>query len=184
MLMMCILVSCFFIPLSTYAATTHTVTVGPGDIFTPQNVTASPGDTITWNWAGGDHDVVQTDSAGSCSKSTDSSAFQSTVSPSSYSVTVNKTSGFYYYMCSVGNHCANGMWGVILISGSGSTPSGSAAPASPTGGSSSGDGSPTGGSSSSSSPKVSSGTKNVNNFMVIYGTILACILAFLSGMLY
>ncbi|KAF0539360.1 Cupredoxin [Gigaspora margarita] len=175
-MMLCILVSCFFIPLSTYAANVS-ITVGPGLSFSPQNATANQGDTIVWTWAGGNHDVTQTDGpAGICTKSANASAFQSLVSPTTYSVTVNQTSGSIYYMCTVDSHCQSGMWGVILIGGS--TASGSAAAASPTS-------TPSGGNSPSpSSGPKSSGTKNVNsNFMMIFGTVLIYILAFSSGML-
>ncbi|CAG8743835.1 15683_t:CDS:2, partial [Cetraspora pellucida] len=152
---------CFFIPLSTYAAD-YNVTVGPGTTFVPQNLTVMPGDRVIWNWAGGQHDVVQTDGpASSCTKSADANAFQSLVSPptNNYMITINKTSGAYFYMCSVLTHCsAGGMWGVITIGGSG-TPSASPN-GSPTGGSGSASGSP------SSSPTRSSSTKNVtSNFM-------------------
>ncbi|RIB04657.1 Cupredoxin [Gigaspora rosea] len=178
-MMLCILVSCFFIPLSTYAADVA-ITVGPGLIFTPQNVSANQGDRIVWTFAGGNHDVAQTDGpAGACTKSANSSAFQSLVSPTTpYSVTVNQSSGNLYYMCTVDSHCQSGMWGVILVGG-GSTPSGTAA--SPSGSTSS---TPSGGSSPSNTPPKSSGAKNVNsNVMMIFGTVFIYILAFSSGML-
>ncbi|CAG8766642.1 23738_t:CDS:2, partial [Racocetra persica] len=107
---------------------------------------------VTWNWAGGMHDVAQTDGpAGSCIKSADPNAFASLVNPptNSFSITINKTSGAYFYMCTVATHCQpGGMWGVITIGG---TPSSSAQPGGATG---------AGAPSSTTSPK-SLGTKSV-----------------------
>ena len=38
-------------------AETHTVMVGPGNLFTPADVTIQLGDTVHWDWNGGTHNV-------------------------------------------------------------------------------------------------------------------------------
>ncbi len=40
---------------AAYAAADQTIAVGPGIAFTPSDVTVSPGETVTWVWAGAFH---------------------------------------------------------------------------------------------------------------------------------
>ncbi|RIB12965.1 hypothetical protein C2G38_2041382 [Gigaspora rosea] len=123
------------------------VTVGANgqNVYSPQNVTANPGDNIIFMWGGGTHSVTQSGPpAGSCIKS----ASLPEIAPATaaaqaknvtFPVTAN-TPATVWWFCTVGTHCQSGMWGVLKVTGGatsnsttgGATPSGAAAsPASP-----------------------------------------------------
>lgn len=50
--------------VSSISGATVAVTVGPGLTFTPATVTIAPGDTVSWNWAGGFHTTTSDASTG------------------------------------------------------------------------------------------------------------------------
>jgi plastocyanin len=50
--------------VSSIFGATVAVTVGPGLTFTPATVTIAPGDTVSWNWAGGFHTTTSDASTG------------------------------------------------------------------------------------------------------------------------
>nr|CAG8439931.1 9411_t:CDS:2 [Entrophospora candida]CAG8662692.1 8084_t:CDS:2 [Entrophospora candida] len=89
--------------------------------FSPQNVTAKVGDTITWKVIQGNHIIAESDVLAGCSKTKDIGSVSSNtlVGPQTFSYTVTKrNNNEIYYFCAYAQHCANGMWGVITISGS------------------------------------------------------------------
>ena len=51
---------------SSSNGTSHTVIVGSGLTFSPSNITASPGDTVTFDFQQGDHSATQSTFAGPC----------------------------------------------------------------------------------------------------------------------
>ncbi|RIA90065.1 Cupredoxin, partial [Glomus cerebriforme] len=85
--------------------------------FFPNDIKAETGDSILFKFVSGNHDVVQSDKADSCEKSTDPNAFQSEINPPSreFTIPINQTSGNIWYFCSVDQHCAAGMKGVIKV---------------------------------------------------------------------
>ena len=76
--------------------------------FTPATVTIKVGDKVTWNWAGGSHDVV---SGANC---TDDGKFKSSMQTSgSYEFTFT-TAGTYPYYCTP--HCSSAnMVGTVIV---------------------------------------------------------------------
>ncbi|KNC98513.1 uncharacterized protein SPPG_06209 [Spizellomyces punctatus DAOM BR117] len=108
------------------AATTHTITVGQGgQKFTPETLSIAKGDTVMWMWAGGPHNVKQTADKDSCTPM--DGGFQSTNLQTggmfSRTFGANETTDRIWYVCTVGNHCQNGMKGLITLDG---TPGGGA----------------------------------------------------------
>ncbi len=49
-----LLIAALLLPASA-GAVDQTVSIGPGFVFSPSNVTVSPGDTVTWVWQEGPH---------------------------------------------------------------------------------------------------------------------------------
>ncbi|KIM55927.1 hypothetical protein SCLCIDRAFT_133603 [Scleroderma citrinum Foug A] len=92
---------------SSSNGTSHTVIVGSGLTFSPSNITASPGDTVTFDFQQGDHSATQSTFAGPCQSK--SGGFDSGyLVNANYSITVNDTNPIWVY-CKQGDHCAEGM---------------------------------------------------------------------------
>ncbi|CAG8593703.1 2001_t:CDS:2 [Acaulospora morrowiae] len=159
------------------------VGVGPGGFsFSPQNVTVNTGDTLTFTWVNGLHSVVQNDGpAGSCTKSSRASIFNSGQIPSgTFVYNVTETSGNIYYYCDVTGHCERGMWGVITVGGGSSASSGPSSSPSPTSSTSStGSSSNTSstGATSTKSSASSTSTSVVTILMLMLSAIIASFLA-------
>lgn len=95
----------------------YTVTVDSGALtFTPANLTINQGDRVVWKFTGNRHSVTEASNSTTCEKKED--GFDSGVKTSAQDETFTRTfpeMGTFYYMCSVSNHCANGMRGEILV---------------------------------------------------------------------
>ncbi|KAL4075411.1 hypothetical protein V8B97DRAFT_1915992 [Scleroderma yunnanense] len=92
---------------SNGTGTSHTVVVGSGLTFNPSNITASPGDTVTFEFQQGDHSATQSTFASPCSPLT--SGFDSGyLINANYSITVNDTNPIWVY-CKQSDHCSEGM---------------------------------------------------------------------------
>ncbi|CAB4401633.1 unnamed protein product [Rhizophagus irregularis] len=79
-------------------------------VFEPPNFDANVGDTVTFNFVDGNHDVVQADTFATCAKSVLPNAFSTPVytgnaaAPSTAVWTLTKAGPLYYY-CDVEEHC-------------------------------------------------------------------------------
>lgn len=92
---------------SSSNGTSHTVIVGSGLTFSPWNITASPGDTVTFDFQQGDHTATQSTFANPCQPK--SGGFDSgNLVNANYSITVNDTNPVWVY-CKEGDHCKQGM---------------------------------------------------------------------------
>lgn len=105
--------------LPPVVATEVHITVGPGKVFVPQNVTISKGDTMLWEFAGGYHNIEQSEgSSAPCNPLTDVVELGFTsgepVSHGTYEHTFTEA-GIFAYRCSVGDHCKQGQWGIITV---------------------------------------------------------------------
>ncbi|MAZ30458.1 MAG: hypothetical protein CMP57_00005, partial [Flavobacteriales bacterium] len=104
-------------PIMTIAQTVHNVVVGPGFTYTPETLSITVGDIVTWTSQGGTHDVnfasnsITGDSFGNPSEVT-SLPIQGAGEMGSITFDV---AGSYYYDCSVGQHAANGMVGSVTV---------------------------------------------------------------------
>ncbi|KAF3905317.1 hypothetical protein ABW20_dc0108763 [Dactylellina cionopaga] len=104
------------------AATTHKVAVGgSGLVFTPASLTAEVGDTIEWDFGGGDHTVTQADFSNPCNPITNgfNSGFTGS-GAAKFSIVVTSSDPIWYY-CAQAGHCQAGMVGVINPPTSGDT---------------------------------------------------------------
>ena len=112
-------------PFMMNAQTTHTVEVGPGMIYTPDQLTIVEGDIVSWVSLGGTHDVnfninsVSGESFGNPAEIVDASLPVQGAGEMG-SITFNN-SGTYNYDCSVGSHAAMGMVGSITVTPNQST---------------------------------------------------------------
>ena len=104
---------------STQAAT-HNVLVGPGGAFTPSDLTIDVGDTVTWTWAGGFHNVVSGTGA-VCSNEGLSfcSGGATGVAGTTFSHTFT-AEGDYPYVCVI--HLPFGMVGIVRVIGAVAVP--------------------------------------------------------------
>ena len=108
------------LPLITIAQTTHTVEVGPGNYYTPSNLTISSGDVVNWVSEGGYHDVnfninsITGESFGNPAEIASASLPVQSSAGEMGSITFNEV-GVYNYDCSVGSHAAMGMVGSITV---------------------------------------------------------------------
>ncbi|KAG9028747.1 hypothetical protein FRB95_006115 [Tulasnella sp. JGI-2019a] len=108
-------------PVTTNAAGTvapvvHTVVVGgsAGLVYTPNTITAAPGDIVTFQFQVKNHTVTQSTFAVPCSEK--AGGFDSSFMPvaatdmtfPTYNITVNDTAPIWGY-CRQANHCASGM---------------------------------------------------------------------------
>ncbi|WVQ76565.1 hypothetical protein IAR50_006236 [Cryptococcus sp. DSM 104548] len=97
--------------------TTHTVIVAPtmGVLrFVPFAVTAAQGDQILFKWGAGPHTATLSQGENVCNKSTANDAFDSGKlnATETFMTTVTATTPQFHY-CTVGMHCAMGMFGLI-----------------------------------------------------------------------
>ncbi|GBB95641.1 hypothetical protein RclHR1_25850001 [Rhizophagus clarus] len=104
-----------------HAANINVVVGGPNgeNIFNPQTVSANIGDNIIFTWISGKHSIIESDAAGSCAKSIKSDAFSSSdafTAPKVLNLSVNNVGKTWFY-CGVPGHCANGMYGTLIVNG-------------------------------------------------------------------
>ncbi|KAF3765717.1 hypothetical protein M406DRAFT_289940 [Cryphonectria parasitica EP155] len=103
---------------------THSVVAGLGGqlIFDPDNVVAEVGDIVEWHFLPKNHSVAQSSFAKPCVPDADLyepffSGFQPTASgqaPDVFQIVVEDTDPIWYYCAqTTGDHCQNGMAGVI-----------------------------------------------------------------------
>jgi len=84
------------------------------NVYEPNNFDANVGDTVTFNFVDGTHDVNQADAFASCAKSTAAGAFSAPVStgnaaaPPTAVWTLGKV-GTAFYFCSVADHCSKSL---------------------------------------------------------------------------
>ena len=93
--------------------------------------TFTDGDQLVFNFATGNHDVVEVDKSGYDGCSTTNAANTIQNGPA----TVNLTSGTHYYICGISGHCSAGMKLAVTVgsgSGSGSPTPGGGSPSTPT----------------------------------------------------
>jgi plastocyanin len=110
---------------STVAATgvTHSVVAGLGGLkFEPNNVVAEVGDIVEFHFLPKNHSVAQSSFADPCMPLPYDGSFFSgfnfvtaeNQAPDVFQITVNDTKPIWYYCAqTTGNHCQNGMAGVI-----------------------------------------------------------------------
>lgn len=109
-----------------FAQDTHTVIVGPGNIYTPSELTISTGDVVNWISEGGYHDVnfninsITNESFGNPIEIASASLPVQSGAGEMGSITFND-SGTYNYDCSVGQHAAMGMIGTIVVNSESNT---------------------------------------------------------------
>ncbi len=103
------------LPSGPAGAEDQTVTANAQNQFTPETVTVDPGDTVTWQWAGGFGHTV-TSRSGPWSH--DAALGPPALSPQT-SVTF-ETPGTYTYYCRT--HDNAGMRGTVVVTGSTTTP--------------------------------------------------------------
>ncbi|MDG2164700.1 MAG: fasciclin domain-containing protein, partial [Flavobacteriales bacterium] len=108
------------------AQDTHTVIVGPGNIYTPSELTILTGDVVNWVSEGGYHDVnfninsITNESFGNPIEIASASLPVQSGAGEMGSITFND-SGTYNYDCSVGQHAAMGMIGTIVVNSESNT---------------------------------------------------------------
>ncbi|CAG8436276.1 3028_t:CDS:2 [Diversispora eburnea] len=127
----------FFVAYFVLTAYASEIVIKVGNLkYDPKTVDAKKGDVLVFTWLsdGSQHDVIQSDSEGSCDASTTRTSIKSDIKSSgtyNYTITEDANTKLYYY-CSVGNHCDSGMYGTInvvsndttITSSSGSSPTG------------------------------------------------------------
>ncbi|CAG8635748.1 16948_t:CDS:2 [Cetraspora pellucida] len=99
--------------LTTVIATTIVINVGEDNKnqFVPNAVNATKGDVIAFHFVGGHHDVVQSDSFGSCNQITNGCP-----NPEWYNYTVDLPKGQIWFFCSTLTHCKYyNMTGTIFV---------------------------------------------------------------------
>ncbi|RIB12966.1 hypothetical protein C2G38_1773136 [Gigaspora rosea] len=120
----------FLVFLSVASAATVTIKVGDGGLkFNPQNATVNKGDTVFFDWVGTvNHSVIRSDApAGSCMPATDLKAISTAKMTGNATFVIDGQDPTIWFYCGVGQHCQNGMWGVLkMASGSETTKASSA----------------------------------------------------------
>jgi len=114
------LLTCFF--ASTLSATIHTVNAG-FPYYAPSSLTINMGDTVEWINDGGSHDVNADVNSQTGSSFNNPLSFQSNINNVVGAIIythIFTVPGTYSYDCSVGQHAANGMTGVIVVNSSNS----------------------------------------------------------------
>ncbi|CAG8672703.1 4211_t:CDS:2, partial [Cetraspora pellucida] len=107
---------------SIASAVTVNVTVGGGALtFNPQNISVNKNDVIQFNWASGNHSIIRSDALAMCTPSTKGgNAIISEAKTSGMTTFIvdGSDSNIWYY-CGVNSHCRMGMWGMIILKGTG-----------------------------------------------------------------
>jgi len=80
--------------------------------FNPNVITAAVGDTVTYHFGGETHNVVEFDDTTPCQPLTGGFSIPPQGGTSTFVVNITSTDAKYFY-CSVANHCASGMVGII-----------------------------------------------------------------------
>lgn len=101
--------------LPAFAQTTHTVTVGPNfqSTFSPKDLTIQVGDTVTWVWSGGPHNVVSDDGYFTSGALASPPHTFSLVFDAAFLSSAPISGNFYAYRCSL--HGAMGMVGSVTV---------------------------------------------------------------------
>jgi len=99
---------------SLASAATISVAVGQGGfVYTPSSVQGAVGDTVTFTFMSTiEHNVVQSTFEAPCSPLTGGFSLQPQASGAEFSITLTTTDPLYFY-CSVSDHCASGMVGIV-----------------------------------------------------------------------
>jgi len=115
----------------------YTVLVGDGGNFynPPAGYSIPAGHAIQFIWGDSTHSVTQSEDDGECTPL--SGGFNFGPESDTTETQTFDTAGDYYYYCSVGSHCASGMYGSITVTGSSSDTSSSSSASSSGSGSSS-----------------------------------------------
>ncbi|RIA99613.1 hypothetical protein C1645_730702 [Glomus cerebriforme] len=106
------------------------VGVGGNNVFVPANFDMNVGDTVTYQFVEGTHDVIQSDTYGTCVKSASPNAFSSAKeigsasAPPTVSWDLSKAPvGQIYYYCDVEDHCpVDKMYAMINVLPAGTPP--------------------------------------------------------------
>src|SRR5690242_18745736 len=107
--------SLLLLPASlVYAQTTYDVSVGPGFVYSPANLTISVGDTVRFTFAQGAQHTATHGYWANCTRQ-DTPFFDFNGSSSSTATKVFTSAGTYEYICTVSGHCDAGMKGVINV---------------------------------------------------------------------
>lgn len=94
------------------------VTVGPGKIYEPSDVTISSGDVVRWVWASDvqlPHDVVADEDSDCSSANPDWFASEQTAGAGETFCVQFNEAGSWNYQCTVGTHCEDGMKGTVTV---------------------------------------------------------------------
>ncbi|KAF4336801.1 plastocyanin-like domain protein [Fusarium beomiforme] len=107
----------------TLTGVTHSVNAGLGGLrFDPDNVVAEVGDVVEWHFLPKNHTVAQSSFAEPCQPLADGSGFfagfnfptKEGQAPDVFQIVVEDSKPIWYYCAQqMGNHCQNGMVGVI-----------------------------------------------------------------------
>ncbi|CAG8436279.1 3029_t:CDS:2 [Diversispora eburnea] len=109
-----------FVACFVLAAYADDVVIKVGNLkYDPQTVDVKNGDTLVFTWLsdGSQHDVIQSDSKGSCTASTKLTSLKTEIKSSgtwNYTVTEAANTKMWYF-CSVASHCESGMYGTINV---------------------------------------------------------------------
>ncbi|KAK7035741.1 programmed cell death protein 5 [Favolaschia claudopus] len=102
-------------PSTTSTSADHLVVVGgtAGNIYTPSNITAQPGDTVTFQFHSKNHTVTSSTFANPCSPNGKFSSGFMAVSPDAtnfptFTIQINDTQPIWVY-CQQAGHCGQGM---------------------------------------------------------------------------
>src|SRR4051794_26729213 len=101
----CAVMALFMLAGAPAQAATVNVEVG-SDYFKAKSITVNKGDTVTWNWVGGTHNVRSTDGSGVLNSA-------NLQKPATYSHTFSEVPGTYTYECT--RH--GGMTGSVTVVG-------------------------------------------------------------------
>ncbi|EJD34706.1 hypothetical protein AURDEDRAFT_117577 [Auricularia subglabra TFB-10046 SS5] len=82
--------------------------------FMPPFVNAQAGDTIRYTWANGEHTVTQSSAAAPCNATVAGFVSGKQKAGFTFDQRVNDTNPVWFF-CSVGQHCASGMWGGVNV---------------------------------------------------------------------
>ena len=113
------IVSVSYFGATANAQTTHDVSVGPGFVFTPADITILAGDTVRWTWQGGFHNVES--GVGGVHDGAFRSGDPTSATGITYEVTFDaaflaanpKPDDVYPYYCAI--HVGGGMVGSVTV---------------------------------------------------------------------